>query len=258
MSSTKGTGKAPAFQMYAADFYMDTQEMNTCEVGAYTRLLMTQWVNNDLPLEIDRLAAIAGMQIEDFKQVWETIKFKFYHSKKRCYNVRLDKTKKALLEKRSKNSKNGSLGAEIRWAEDMGAKEKLAAIEAMIQETSGDPTMKATGKYILDNIGKIYTDVDYLWKDDELIKFKEAWEGWKIYKKVTHGEKYKDPISESRAIKLIYKYTEGNVKWAIGMIDLSISREWKGVTSDWKLDSLWKPKPNNNKSNDTSDYDGQK
>lgn len=258
MSDEKKQGKPPAFQMYAADFYMDTQEMNPCETGAYTRLLMCQWVNGDLPLEVDRLAGISGMQLEDFKKVWETVKFKFYHTKKRCYNVRLYNTKKALMEKREKNSKNGALGAEIRWAEDMDTKSKLAAIETMIRETTGDPTMEATGKYILENIGKIYKDVDYIWKDSELTKFKEAWESWKIYKKVTHNEKYKDPLSETRAIKLIHKQTGGNINWACDMIELSIARQWKGVTSDWKLDGLYKPKPNNNQTQDTSDYHGQK
>lgn len=252
----KKQGKPPAFQMYAADFYMDTQEMNVCETGAYTRLLMTQWVNGDLPLEVDRLAGIAGMQLADFQEVWETIKFKFYHTKKRCYNVRLYNTKKTLMDKREKNSKNGSLGAQIRWAEEMSTKDKLLAIEAMIKETSGDPTLEVTGKYILDNIQKIYKDVDYLWKGEEEVKFKEAWEGWKIYKKVTHNEKYKDPISESRAIKLIYKETSGNLQHALDMIELSIARQWKGVTSDWKLDNKYKPKPNNSGS-DTSNYNEQ-
>lgn len=250
----KETGKAPAFQMYAADFYMDTQEMNPCETGAYTRLLMTQWVNGDLPLEVERLAGIAGMQLDEFKTAWETIKFKFFHSKKRCYNVRLDKTKKALIANRASKSKAGSIGAEIRWSEHMSAKDKLSAIEAMIKETAGDPTMEVTGKYILDNIQKIYKDVDYKWKDGDLIKFKEAWDAWKTYKKLTHNEKYKDPISETKAIGIIWKHTGGNINWAIDMIDLSIAGGWKGVHSDHKTDNMHKVI----NSKDTSDYNGQR
>jgi uncharacterized protein YdaU (DUF1376 family) len=250
----KHQAKAPAFQMYAADFYMDTQEMNPCETGAYTRLLMTQWVNGDLPLEVERLAGIAGMQLDEFKTAWETIKFKFYHSKKRCYNVRLDKTKKALIANRGNKSKAGKLGAEVRWAEEMSTKDKLAAIEALIKETTGDPTMQATGKYILDNINKIYKDVDYKWKDGDLVKFTEAWESWKIYKKLTHSESYKDPISESKAIGIIYKYSNGNVNHAVDMIELSIARQWKGVNSNYQLDNMHKVI----NTKDTSDYAGQK
>lgn len=256
MSNEKETGKAPAFQMYASDFYMDTQEFTVCEVGAYTRLLMAQWVNTDLPLEPERLATMAGMQLEDFKPVWDRIKFKFYHSNKRVYNVRLDKTKKALIAKRADKSKSGKLGAEVRWAEEMSSKDKLAAIEAMIRETTGDPTMVATGNYILNNINKIYKEVDYKWRDGDLNKFKEAWESWKIYKKLTHKETYKDPISETKAIGIIYKYTGGNVNWAVDMIDLSIGRQWKGVSSDFNTDKLHKPL--SNKTEDTSDYHGQK
>ena len=38
-------GKTPAFQLYAADFYMDTNSWSIDEIGIYTRLLFSEWVN---------------------------------------------------------------------------------------------------------------------------------------------------------------------------------------------------------------------
>ncbi len=48
--------KAPAFQLYAADFYMDTNTWSIEEIGIYTRLLFSEWVNGPLPNDETRLA----------------------------------------------------------------------------------------------------------------------------------------------------------------------------------------------------------
>ena len=42
-------GKAPAFQLYAADFFMDTIGWSDVEVGIYIRLLLLEWINGPLP-----------------------------------------------------------------------------------------------------------------------------------------------------------------------------------------------------------------
>ncbi len=42
-------GKAPAFQLFAADALVDTASWTVDEVGIYFRLLMTEWVNGPLP-----------------------------------------------------------------------------------------------------------------------------------------------------------------------------------------------------------------
>jgi uncharacterized protein YdaU (DUF1376 family) len=51
---------APAFQLYAADFYMDTASWPVEEVGMYTRLLFYQWVNGSIPSDVEKIARIAG------------------------------------------------------------------------------------------------------------------------------------------------------------------------------------------------------
>jgi len=51
------SNKAPAFQLYAADFYMDTVGWSATEVGAYFRLLMHEWINGPLPDSMMQLVA---------------------------------------------------------------------------------------------------------------------------------------------------------------------------------------------------------
>ena len=74
-------GKAPAFQMYAADFLVDVQGWTATEVGIYTRLLMNEWVNGPLPEEMERLARISGLDLGNFLKCWRrVIQDKFEHS----------------------------------------------------------------------------------------------------------------------------------------------------------------------------------
>jgi uncharacterized protein YdaU (DUF1376 family) len=73
----KVMGKAPAFQMYAADFYMDTNGWSIDEVGIYTRLLFDQWVNGFIPSDPERLARTAQCSLKKFLAGWEIIQKKF-------------------------------------------------------------------------------------------------------------------------------------------------------------------------------------
>lgn len=53
-------GKPPAFQLYAADFYMDTASWTPEAVGFYFRLLIYEWVNGFIPMDMDSIARITG------------------------------------------------------------------------------------------------------------------------------------------------------------------------------------------------------
>ncbi len=70
-------GKAPAFPLYASDFYMDTSAWTVSEIGAYTRLLVVEEIHGNLPSEMSRLARIAGCTPDEFTPIWKTIKTKF-------------------------------------------------------------------------------------------------------------------------------------------------------------------------------------
>jgi uncharacterized protein YdaU (DUF1376 family) len=62
--------KAPAFQCYAADFYMDTIGWSATEVGVYFRLLLHEWVNGPLPDSIPQLSRIAGVDVKTMGKFW--------------------------------------------------------------------------------------------------------------------------------------------------------------------------------------------
>jgi uncharacterized protein YdaU (DUF1376 family) len=61
----------PAFQTYASDFYMDTAGWDPYALGIYWRLLMYEWVNNDLPSDINELARISGSSLKKFDFFWK-------------------------------------------------------------------------------------------------------------------------------------------------------------------------------------------
>lgn len=69
--------KAPAFQTYAADFYIDTNSWTIEEIGIYQRLLLTEWANGSVPNDEERLARIAGCKLKIFKKFWPIISQKF-------------------------------------------------------------------------------------------------------------------------------------------------------------------------------------
>jgi uncharacterized protein YdaU (DUF1376 family) len=66
--------KAPAFQLYASDFYMDTAAWEVDEIGAYIRLLLYEWVNGGIPDDLEQIARIVGIGLPD-KNTRYAVKF---------------------------------------------------------------------------------------------------------------------------------------------------------------------------------------
>jgi len=62
--------KPPAFQLYAADFYMDTADWTCPQIGVYIRLLMYEWINGALSPKISDLARIAGIDARSLQKMW--------------------------------------------------------------------------------------------------------------------------------------------------------------------------------------------
>jgi hypothetical protein len=73
--------KAPAFQLYAGDFFVDTIYWSNEELGAYTRLLSLEWTNGPLPSDEKKLAQAVGLSGHNWKRewdrIWKTISSKF-------------------------------------------------------------------------------------------------------------------------------------------------------------------------------------
>lgn len=112
-----GQNKPPAFQLYAADLLVDTAEWSNTEVGIYLRLLFFEWVNNDLPSDLGRLASMVAEPLGEFQKAWDAVvsqKF-IVNGNGRLINVRLEETRKEQNEYRKKQIEAGKRGAAIRW-----------------------------------------------------------------------------------------------------------------------------------------------
>lgn len=103
---------APAFQLYAADFYMDTVGWTPTEVGVYFRLLMHEWINGPLPTSMVRLSRIAGCDARNMQKMWlAEIANKFSVDDAGMYvNARLERTRREQEEYRKKQEESGRLG----------------------------------------------------------------------------------------------------------------------------------------------------
>ncbi len=106
----------PAFQLYAADFYMDTVEWSSTQVGIYFRLLMYEWVNGVLPNDEKRLARIAGTDPGNFKKTWaQDIAKKFSpNSDGNLINRRMEEVRLEQQEYRKSQREAGLRGVEVK------------------------------------------------------------------------------------------------------------------------------------------------
>lgn len=112
--------KPPAFLLYAADFYMDTNTWTIDEIGVYTRLLMSEWVNGPLPNEESRLARAAGCTLHRFKNSWGQVKLKFQKTDDGfLYNSRLEEVRIKQKEYEERQRVKGQKSAEKRWGEQV-------------------------------------------------------------------------------------------------------------------------------------------
>lgn len=109
-------GKPPAYQMYAADFAMDTARMTAEQVGCYIRLLNDAWVNGGIPVDPAEMASIAGVTPRRFKaSVWPALE--------RCWisdgngsmlNPRMEAEREKQQRWREKSAKGGRASGKAR------------------------------------------------------------------------------------------------------------------------------------------------
>lgn len=108
--------KAPAFQLYAADFYMDTVGWSCEEVGLYFRLLMAEWVNGPLPDDPTRLAKTCQMSLKKFQVNFNLLVPKFVKNEGGfLINIRLEKTREKQMQYIESQREKGKIRADKRW-----------------------------------------------------------------------------------------------------------------------------------------------
>jgi len=105
----------PAFQLYAADFYMDTISWTNEEIGIYLRLLLSEWINGPLDFNARKLASISQISLRKFGIKWVKIGEKFTENKDgKLINERLEEVREKQRLWREKSSLGGKKSAEQR------------------------------------------------------------------------------------------------------------------------------------------------
>lgn len=108
--------KPPAFQMYAADIYMDTNEWSAEAFGIYNRLLNHQWVNGSIPSDTKTLAQISFVGIKTMSRRWTEMASKFeFDETHRGRNKRLEETREKQRQYIEKQSEKGKKRAAEMW-----------------------------------------------------------------------------------------------------------------------------------------------
>lgn len=105
-------GKAPAFQLYSNDFFVDTITWELDELGLYARLLFVEWSNGPLPKDHKKLAKIAGISPKKFSNLFQICSSKFIENAEgNLINQRLEQER----EKQYKYSESRKDIAHKRW-----------------------------------------------------------------------------------------------------------------------------------------------
>lgn len=112
MATAKST-KSPAFQFYPKDFLSSSKvrKMSLTEIGAYTVLLATSWLDGSLPTDLAELARTLGIKDAQFRRMWAgPLGQCFYEKNGRLFNDRLEEERKKQAEFRRRQSDNGRMG----------------------------------------------------------------------------------------------------------------------------------------------------
>ena len=111
------TAKAPAFQFYPKDFLTDghVAAMTLTERGAYITLLCLCWEDGSLPVELPKLARMAGEPEVSFRRLWPALEPCFRKQDGRLVQPRLDKERAKQTARREAGREAGVKGAAMRW-----------------------------------------------------------------------------------------------------------------------------------------------
>jgi uncharacterized protein YdaU (DUF1376 family) len=132
--------KAPAFQLYAADLIMDTQDWTDEELGAHIRLMCWSWVNRrGIPRDTQRLTRIAP----GAEKCWAVIGSKWVEGPDGTWvNERLENTRSDSDAFRAKQREKSLLAVEKRKANTVPTG---LTTDKPTEVSKGQPTGSPTG-----------------------------------------------------------------------------------------------------------------
>lgn len=239
--------KSPAFQMYAADFLTDTSHWEADEVGVYTRLLLTQWINGHLPADINRLARIAGTSAEVMKKIWTVIGCKFVDDGNgNLINLRLEKSrtdKEAYLRSQSEKGKKSGAARRNKKKTNRGSISvqtgERTESEPLEDEVEDEIENEVEKEVHFEKSEKLLTDTapqgqNVNVQKQELVlpfnseNFLQHWDWWRQYKREQFSFRYKSVVTEQTALNELAKLAKGDEVLAAEIIKQSIANGWKG------------------------------
>lgn len=142
--------KAPAFQLYAADFLVDENVvvMSLEERGAYITLMCYCWRENSLPPEIEKLARLCGCQKDAMEAIWQGIGhcFAFDKGLKRYRHPRLDAEREKQREFSYKKAQAGSLGGKQKHLRASTARDLLDSFQDIFVAKSSSSSSSSSSK----------------------------------------------------------------------------------------------------------------
>lgn len=104
----------PAFLFYSKDWLSGTADLHPAEKGVYIDLLAHQHQRGTLPTEMDRLARLVGLTVNEFEQIWKVVGKKFERTDNQTVNRKLEQVVNKRSEKAKKNRIIGTFAALIR------------------------------------------------------------------------------------------------------------------------------------------------
>ena len=114
--STDGLAMLPWFH---SSFLASTQGWTFEERGAYFMLLGAQWETGPLPNEMNRLAAIVGIQLSTMKLLWRTVGQKFKAIDAGLINERLEEHRQRSVTLRDAKRRGAAATNAKRWGADV-------------------------------------------------------------------------------------------------------------------------------------------
>jgi len=151
-------GKSPAFQMYAADFDMDTGSWTNPQVGVYVRLLLYSWVNGSIPNNMAELARIARTDTRTLAKMWKgTLAKKWKLLPENMYvNPRLEIEREKQSKYIESQKQKGIKRSEKMWEGHIAvAKKRLQPKDSSSSSTSSSIIKNKRKTFIIPSIDEV-------------------------------------------------------------------------------------------------------
>jgi uncharacterized protein YdaU (DUF1376 family) len=174
--------KAPAFQLYAQDFDMDTATWENDEVGAYLRLLLYEWVNGGLPSDTYKLSKIVRESEKKFVGKWKNLSTKFIQNGNGLLiNKRMEEVRQKQSQYLESQREKGIKSAKKRWEGHITpvtttVKERLQPNDNSSSSTSSSSSNNKKKNILTDEAFLLSLKEKFTWIDfDSAMVRMDAW-----------------------------------------------------------------------------------